>query len=479
MGIKSFFATILQRLQSISETPADVTAYEIENMLSDKMAAHLSLIADIYEGNDRVPWLQKDIKPLRLINVIAHEVTRNVISEADIHIDGTSQRAQYLNEQLTAFLPNLPNFIEQAIALGNMAIKPYINKGNIYVNTARMGNFIPVKANAAGQFTACVFVNQTIYKGNAFIKLEYHHIDNDIYTIENTAYKFPSAKKISPYSGFYGLGAQVDLTTIPEWADISPFVQLTGDIIPLYAIYRNPFANNIDPDSQLGVSIISNCIDLLEQADKAWEILQYEIKSGERRVFLPPSALINKGEYSSLSRFYKAVDFDNDNEFVEFSPALRNESIQSYIQEIYKRIELNSGLSYGVISDPQSVAATATQIMHSKDVLKNTVNIISSAVKTSLEQLVTAMNSLCDLYGLTQAGEYQLIVSWGDNTLETTEEKQNRAIMLYQNGIIDRVELLKEVKGITTEEAETLVQTMQEREKASGSQSTGFFNEGA
>lgn len=463
-SILNRFRAILKYLQSVSKAPSDTEAVSACNLISENMAEHFTLVENLYENNTQyIDWLADgEVKSLRLLPTIAREIARTVCSEAEITVDGTSERAKYLNKQLSIFFERLPVYVEQGVALGNLAFKPYLSDNDIYVDVSRIGGFIPVRADSSGSIVSCVFVENLIHNNSTYTKLEYHHIDNGIYTIENTAYCSSSVFR-SNQTGYPG--RQVPLTEVPEWAKIEPIVLFeTTDgtmPMPLYSIYRNPFANSIDINSILGVSIAADCIDLIREADEAWSGQAYEMKSGERRLFIPRSA-IPKGD-KKLSRTYEEVNFDDDDKFYEFSPAFRNEAINKYIQSIFKRIEQNAGLSFGILSDPQSVAKTATEIKSSKDVLQFTVTSVQKAFKKAVEQLVDAMSRCCNIYGITPDGPYQLICTWGDNVVESSEEKQAQAMLLYQTGAIDEVELFRTIKGMTVKEAEAYVSEMQQR----------------
>lgn len=463
--ITNFIRDIYRQIFGKETTSFDV--YSSDSLISDEMAQHLTFIEDLYENNyKKIDWLKNgNIKSLRLATVIPREIARIVCSEADIRIEGESERAKYLNSQLEIFMEKFPVYVEQGVALGNIAFKPYLQDRNVYVNVSRIGGYIPIKANGSGLITACIFVERLTRNGNVYTRLEYHHIETETdgksYTVENTAYR-------SNNNG--SLGQKIPLDTVPEWRKYSPAVNIstTGEeIMPLYAIYTNPFANSIDIDSLLGVSIISDSIDLIKEADEMWEMITYEMKSGERKVFATSQAFRNYAGGEKISRFYKTVEFDNDDMFHDYTPALRNEYIENRVQSIFKRIEQNAGLSFGTISDPMSVSKTATEIKYSNHRLHVTISSIQTALKKCITQLVEAMNGYCDLYGITLAGDYTLICNWDDSVIESKEDKQSRAAMEYQLGLIDDIQYFVEAKGMSEEEAEQFVNQMRLRSPVS------------
>ena len=90
------------------------------------------------------------------------------------------------------------------------------------------------------------------------------------------------------------------------------------------------------------------------------------------------------------------------------------------------------GLAYGTLSNPNQVDRTATEIKASKQRSYTTVSNMQKAWDNGLDGLIEIMNTLCDLYGITPAGEIQKLCSWGDGVLEDTEV--GRGERIYSGG---------------------------------------------
>ena len=87
-------------------------------------------------------------------------------------------------------------------------------------------------------------------------------------------------------------------------------------------------------------------------------------------------------------------------------------------------IEFNTGLSYGVLSDPQTVAMTATEIESSKQRMYATVFDIQNALENTISDLVYAVSTLADLYQLAPNDEYEILFDWGDGIIKDTQAQQ-------------------------------------------------------
>ncbi|MFR1307629.1 MAG: hypothetical protein ACLSCO_01225 [Gallintestinimicrobium sp.] len=67
------------------------------------------------------------------------------------------------------------------------------------------------------------------------------------------------------------------------------------------------------------------------------------------------------------------------------------------------------------------------------------------------------MNTLCDLYGITPAGEIQKLCSWGDGVLEDTEVEYQRRWSMVLAGKLKIEKFYAWYFGCTEEEAKEYI----------------------
>ena len=437
------------------------TANNMQQTISAKMANEMRFADDLYYNRvENIPWLSNgQIKSLHMPSVLCREVSNVVCSEADISIAGENERAEYMNTIAKQINRALPIYTEKALATGNLVFKPFVSNNQIYIKACEIGDFVPIRYDDTGKLESVAFVS-TINRNNSwYVRVEWHHVEGNAYTIENRA--FMSNEHST------SLGGAIPLDSVPEWAGIEPKVVISADIPLLFGVYRAPFANTVDKDSYLGLSIYSSCFELFKEADELWEATTYEMKSGERRVFAPTGAFQKIRDKYKLYRFYKELNVDGEM-FHDFSPALRNTSYSYRLQEIFKRIEENCGLAYGTISDPQTIERTATEVKHSKERMQATVNAIQTEMQYALESTFEAVNNICDLYDITPQGDYEPIFVWDDSVIESRQEKADRALMEYQNGLIDKADYFVQTRGMSRDEALTYIGEMSGLEAPTG-----------
>ena len=195
---------------------------------------------------------------------------------------------------------------------------------------------------------------------------------------------------------------------------------------PAYGYYKNPLPNDID-GSHTPISIYAPAVEHIKKADMQAARLDWEFESGERAIYVDDAAVKRDGSIAKNNkRLYRGlnIDIDGNGLFETFSPELRQADLIAGLESYKKAIELSVGLAFGDLSDPASVAKTATEVKASKARKYNMVNAIQSSLKDCIEDLVY---SLAFYNGLVTSG-YDISVTFSDSILtdEETERAQDR-----------------------------------------------------
>ena len=381
------------------------------------------------------PWQDCNVKAVGLPAAICREVARPTLVEFTANITG-SKRADYLNDGFQLAKENFGRALELGLALGGVALKPYIYGDKLLVDMTGAAGFQPTKFDPTGRCIGGVFRDKPVkVNGKCYVRLESHDLTDTTYTIKNKAYYSDSTGSV---------GAAVPLDVVPEWADIQEEVTIQNMDGPLFAYFKPPIANTADTNSLCGMSIYGDAatVELIKQADEQWERLRWEFKSGERKVLMD-------GNTSTADMFDKRLfeigAFTADGDFYQFlNPELRNDAVYKGFQDVLRRIEFNVGLSYGDISDPQTVEKTATEIRSSKQRKYVLISSIQTALEHTFDALIYAMNTYATLYGLAADGEYEVTYDWGDSILDDQETKDKefaRDLQLLSAGIVNDWEL--------------------------------------
>ena len=394
------------------------TSLGVEVAISSLMADALQTWSLMYAN--QATWLKKDeVFSLNLPATIASEVTRAVTLEMKVKL-GDSPRAVYLQEQLDVAVGKLRTQLEYGCAKGGLMMKPYVSGKKILVDFVQADQFYPVAFDASGNITSCVFSDQRQIAGKFYTRLEYHKFTAGVgdklgsCEIKNQAYKSTSINE---------LGTACALTEVDVWKDLLPTATIKNLKEPIFAYFRYPAANNIDPASPLGVSVYARSVDLIGQADKQWSMLLWEFDSGQRAIYVDELAFdkdSNKKPILPNRRLYRTMKtsgMSKEDMFEDWSPTFREQEILNGLEAILRKIEFNCGLSYGTISNPDIVSKTATELKISKQRYYSTITDVQKALELALGQLIRAMDNWATMSNLVAKGPINPVYDFDDSIL--------------------------------------------------------------
>ena len=348
-----------------------------------------------------------------------------------------SARSLYLQEQFRRVMPKLRDQVEAGSAKGGIVMKPYIDRDQSHGRFCTGDMFYPVSFDGDGDITAAVFADQRQRGDKFYTRLEYHSMTAEGCLIRNLAFR--SSTKDT-------LGQEVTLADIEDWKGLLPEATITGIDRPLFAYFKFPAANTIDPTSPLGVSCYARAVELIEQADKQWSRFLWENEAGEMALYVDALAL-KKDPVTGLpilpnKRLYRTIETGGEGSdmFKDWAPDLRNDPLLKGLDAILKRIEFVCGLAYGTISDPNAVEKTATEIASSKQRSYATIVDTQKALQGALEQLLWAMDTWATIGRLAPRGAYQTAFTFDDSVVVDTDARFQQDMRLVTAGLMSKVE---------------------------------------
>ncbi len=416
--LKNLFGRSRARLPD--EAPAE-RAFGVQSCLSRPMREGIALWYSLYVNDP--PWRQEDprLSPSGLPGAIGRELTRNALAEFALSVSGGA-RAEYLNGVLRRARSGFPRAMELGLCLGGTALRPCLDRGQLCVDVCGANAFTPTDFDGDGRAVGGIFREETVWQRQRYTRLEAHGFAPDgSYVIRSRAYR-----------GEPG-GQELPLSAVPRWAELEPEVRIQGLQGPLFAYFKNPGANDLDPGSPVGASIYGAAptVELLREAEEQWYLLRWEYRSGKRKIYSDGEAL--RPEQFDDELFMRGRFTADGSLFETFSPAFRDGALYKGFQDILRRLEYAVGLSYGSLSDPQSVEKTATEILAAKSRQRTTVKAIQESFQAALEGLIYALDAFASLYRLAPEGDYELNFSWGDGVLDDPETvRQDKALMLQE-----------------------------------------------
>ena len=323
------------------------------------------------------------------------------------------------------FLPNLDRTVQLTLVGGYTVIKPYVvNSGEIFFDVGTSRDFLPVALDENGSITEGIFFERIRYKGKIYERREHHRFEGGVHYVHNSAW-------------LYGTRQRVELTESPRWSSLLPDGAIPSDI-PMIATFRTPYANNIDLDSELPISIFANSIGTLHDIDAAHSEYLAEFRKMSAKVFADATVL--KGKDGIPDDYFVQIDGNGmseiDKQIMTYAPQIREEAHKSAINNELRLYEVQIGVSGGTFTfDTQKGLVTATQVLSEDKTTYNTTAQLQRQLKPVLQALAKITATLSEFYGIPCA-DGEPAIEFGDSVFEDTGTEFNRRFQMVQAGLL-------------------------------------------
>lgn len=358
------------------------------------------------------------------------------------------------DERLNAFvqknlLPRLDRIVQLTLVGGYTVIKPYIARsGEIFFDVGTSRDFFPVAFNETGQITEGIFLERVRYNDKIYERREWHCFKNGVHTVRNSVY-------------LYGTRERVELSTIPRWAELSEYGEIPSDI-PMIATLRTPYANNIDLDSAIPVSLFANSIGTLHEIDAAHSEYIAEFKKMRAKVFADETVL--QGKNGITDDYFVKIEGDGtstvEQQIMTYAPQIREEAHKAAINTELRLYEVQIGVSCGTFTfDSAKGLVTATQVLSEDRTTYNTVAQLQRQLRPVLEAVAEITANLARFYGLDVV-DGEPAIEFGDSVFEDTGTEFSRRFQMVQAGLLKPEEFNAWYFGVPLDKAREMLPEM-------------------
>ena len=431
--------------------------FGVKLIRSEDMDAALEKWDNISRG--RPPWLngEDDIATVNMAKHIADTRARLVTLDIGLSVSGEdgsetpSPRVQLLQEIADDLIKRLPEKITGAERMGGVMFK-WNGETWDYILP---GNFGVTETDGNGDIKGAIFAAYAEQGQERYVRLEYHRFVGALYVITNKAYRNQIVGRNST------LGAKVPLKRVKAWANLQDEVSIENLEAPLFAYYRVPGANTIDPASPLGLSVFANAVEELKAIDVAFSRKGAEIEDSKHITFVGQSAVrYAENQNVKLPRFVKALGVgvsELDKSAVhEHVPTLLTEDRIRDINFDLSMAGVKCGFSEGVfVLDGQTGMITATQVEADDRDTIQTIKADRDALKVAVERAMKGADAMVSLYGLAPFDRYKLDFNFGDITYNYEEDKANWKSYVTQ-GWVPAWRYFVKFEGMSEEDAKAM-----------------------
>ncbi len=451
-------------------------AFGVETYLSPEMDAAIKLWQQLESG--KPPWVKGDTRTIRFSNTVARELAKLITQNIDIKVQskyGTGETAKRIQKAIDDhFLKNAQKNMEKVIRLGGVMAK-WNGDGIDYIPPDR---FLVTDSDSNENITGVIFFSFHQKGKKFYTRAEWHRYEDS--TQKSEAGEMVSVRRYRVSNKAFvsdqqdQIGREISLKNT-KWADIVPEFTAENLENPLFVYIKNPYSNTIDPDSPLGVSCFSECIEELRWLDIAMSTMGTETETSAPMMIVDQSVI----QYATMNGiklpkfiFNTGLGLTDDSKPVEqWQPQLQVASRTDGINFLLSIISYKTGFDPGYfVFNGQSISvATATQVEATERRTINTVgdyrDILSCPDSNGdgrigvIHDIAYIMDAMAVINGEvppSEFGNYEIFCDFAELTKNAEEDKLFE-YQLANNGYMSKARFLVRHLGMTEEEALAMV----------------------
>lgn len=410
---------------------------------------------------------KRDFNHLPVGRTAAKKIASLVFNEqAEIKLDD-EQADKFIKAQLQndRFTKNFERYLESCLALGGLAMRPYVDDDRVRVSFIQAPVFLPLQSNTQDVSSAAIVTKTIKADGNKeryYTLIEFHEWNKDGYTITNELYKSDNQNVV---------GSRVLLSELYE--DLEEVVELNGLSRPLFTYLKTPGMNNKDINSPLGLSIFDNAKTTIDFLNTTYDEFMWEVKMGQRRVAVPSQMIkteynqdgdnvVVKREFEAGYNVYEQFDsgdIDKGIGITDLTTPIRSDDYIKAINKGLSLFEMQIGVSAGMFSFDGKSMKTATEIVSENSDTYQMRNSIVSLVEQSLKELIISMLELAKAYKLYSGNIPEMdkiSVNLDDGVFTDRNAELDYWIKVVNAGFGTDVMAIEKVLNVTPEKAKKI-----------------------
>lgn len=455
-------------LNTILEHPRISVSQEEYNRILSNLKYFEGRFSNVEYKNTDGAIRERAFNHLPLARTVSKKLASLVFNEqAEIGVADASAdeliKTTFLNDR---FNKNFERYLESCLALGGLAMRPYVDGDAIKVAFIQAPVFFPTQSNTQDVSSAAIVTKTTKNVGKKevyYSLIEFHDWDHGTYVITNELYQSDRQDV---------LGNRVALSELYE--DLEESVTIQGLSRPLFTYLKTPGMNNKDINSPLGLSVYDNAKTTIDFINRTFDEFAWEVRMGQRRVAVPEQTtkmtMDKNGDRMVLKKHFDpdqnvfvqigSGDIDKTTGIVDLTTDIRSES---YIQAINKGLslfEMQVGVAPGMFSFDGKSMKTATEVVSENSDTYQLRNSIVSLVEHSIKELVVSICELAKVSGLYTGNIPQLedvSVNLDDGVFTDRQSELNYWSQMVASGFVSRKYGLMKLLGITSEEADEIL----------------------
>lgn len=414
--------------------------------------------ADIYRGGGDWRYTRKGglnggtrrVAAMNAAKAVCAELSRLCFSEGTQLVCDDLAAQEYLDRTLreNGFAERFPDFLEKVFALGGGVIKVYWDNG-VKLDFVTADSFVPTCWDGRGIFGGA-FGSRICRGSKSYILAETQEVTAEGLVTENRL--------------FSADGRRAELSEV--FPSLSERSVIKGMDRPLFVYFRAASGGSSCCPA-LGSSVFAGAEDTLKSLDIVFDSLNREFVLGKKRIIVPYYAV--RGEYDENGEVKKYFDV-NDEVFQALSTAdteelkitdntaeLRITEHTDALSALLDMLCMQVGLSEGALSYKSGSIRTAAEVVSRNSRTYRTQSFYRGLMAQGLSRVAENICLLGKMAGeISESASERVSVIYADGVSEDEGTRTDRAVKLYNAGLISKERALAQIYGVTAEAARVM-----------------------
>lgn len=400
----------------------------------------------------------EDTHDINFVAISSKKLANLTVAESNVNIadsgNDSAPRVELINKVIGRFW-EMQSVRATAMSYGYGAVYiiPYVVNSEIFIDVYPQNRCMETKRIGDRIAGVTVIAEQREIDSQRYYRLTDYSLDGNVYTIRNKAVKE------------YG-GPAIPLSTVADWAGIAEEIEIDGVDRMLMGVLQCP-NNHRSEDVTGGAPITYGNDKLLADIQECLNDIRSEFSNKKVRIFADETMLDDK-DHISATIFKKLMvggKLESGPFFEIFDPAIRDSAYFNRLQMLFDLFEKSIGVSKGVLTDPETGQATATEIKRSNYDTYALVEAMRKKWVHAIEDVVYAIDVFANLIGGTPRAEYTIQWDWGYSLIENSEESFQQLKDGRSEGVISKAELRQFLRpDESLEEAQAAIDEIEARE---------------
>ena len=461
--------TKTQRLGSITEHPKIAVSAEEYRRIKASLKYYRSEFDDVNYLDSNGDWSKRPFNHLPIGRTAAKKLASLVYNEKATVSLADKKANDFIQEVLgdDRFHKNFERYLESGLALGGLAMRPYVDGDKIRVAFVQAPVFFPLQSNTQDVSEAAIVTRTTKANGQRntyYTLIEFHEwkqteAGESLYVITNELYTSQSADAV---------GERVALSEL--YPDLDEVVEVENLTRPLFTYLKTPGMNNRDINSPLGLSIFDNAKSTIDFINTTYDEYQWEVKMGQRRVIVPENMTRtqivpdNNGNLTTRQRFDPGQNVFvpigigglDGQHITDVTTPIRASEYIATINQGLKIFEMLLGVSSGMFTFDGEAVKTATEVVSENSDTYQTRQSIATLVEQAHKELVVSIFELAvgyDLYSGPIPTVDDVTVDLDDGVFQDRQSEFIYWAGLYAAGGCSQLTFIMKTRGLTRDQA--------------------------